>query len=124
VSTFAGKVALVTGGTRGLGLAAAHAFVRRGARVVITARSHDQGLQAVEDLRRAGGEGRPASSLVILLIPLLLRRSSTQPSRPSVALTSPTTTRGSTAASRRSRIWISRSLNTSLIRTCAPSFSA
>jgi NAD(P)-dependent dehydrogenase (short-subunit alcohol dehydrogenase family) len=58
VSTFAGKVALVTGGTRGLGLAAAHAFVRRGARVVITARSHDQGQQAAEELRRAGGDVR------------------------------------------------------------------
>jgi len=56
MSTFAGKVALVTGGTRGLGLAAAHAFVRRGARVVITARSHDQGQQAAEELRCAGGE--------------------------------------------------------------------
>jgi len=56
VSTFAGKVALVTGGTRGLGLAAAHAFVRRGARVVITARSHNQGQQAAAELRRAGGE--------------------------------------------------------------------
>jgi NAD(P)-dependent dehydrogenase (short-subunit alcohol dehydrogenase family) len=44
------------GGTRGLGLAVAHVFVRRGARVVITARSHDQGQQAVEELRRAGGE--------------------------------------------------------------------
>jgi NAD(P)-dependent dehydrogenase (short-subunit alcohol dehydrogenase family) len=58
MSTFAGKVALITGGTRGLGLAAAHAFVRRGAHVVITARSHDQGQQAVEELRRAGGEVR------------------------------------------------------------------
>jgi NAD(P)-dependent dehydrogenase (short-subunit alcohol dehydrogenase family) len=56
VNSFAGKVALVTGGTRGLGLAAAHAFVRRGARVVITARSHDQGQQATEELCRAGGE--------------------------------------------------------------------
>jgi NAD(P)-dependent dehydrogenase (short-subunit alcohol dehydrogenase family) len=56
VSTFAGKVALVTGGTRGLSLAAAHAFVRRGARVVISARSHDQGQQAVEELRRTGVE--------------------------------------------------------------------
>ena len=56
MSTFAGKVALVTGGTRGLGLAAAHAFVRRGARVVITARSHDQGQQAAEELHRAGEE--------------------------------------------------------------------
>ncbi len=37
----AGKHALVTGSTKGIGLAIARAFVREGARVVITARSAD-----------------------------------------------------------------------------------
>lgn len=35
---FDGKICLVTGGSQGLGLATAHAFVREGARVVIVAR--------------------------------------------------------------------------------------
>ncbi|MEU6379018.1 SDR family oxidoreductase [Streptomyces sp. NPDC046909] len=39
---FLGKTCLVTGGSRGLGLAAARAFAREGARVVIIARDPDQ----------------------------------------------------------------------------------
>jgi NAD(P)-dependent dehydrogenase (short-subunit alcohol dehydrogenase family) len=43
---FAGRVALVTGGTRGIGLGIAQELVRRGARVVITARKPEE-LDAV-----------------------------------------------------------------------------
>lgn len=45
-----GKTALVTGGSRGIGLAIAHELVRRGARVVLTARKEPALAEAVESL--------------------------------------------------------------------------
>ena len=51
-----GKVALVTGGRRGLGKAIAILLAREGAQVVITDRK-DEGAQAVvQEIERAGGE--------------------------------------------------------------------
>ena len=47
---FDGRVALVTGGTRGIGLALAQELVDRGARVVITARKQDELDAAVAGL--------------------------------------------------------------------------
>lgn len=49
-----GKVALITGGTTGIGLATAQAFVASGARVVVAARNPDQGMVAETQLRTAG----------------------------------------------------------------------
>jgi NAD(P)-dependent dehydrogenase (short-subunit alcohol dehydrogenase family) len=49
-----GKLALVTGGTTGIGLAIASRFLREGASVVITGRNRELGRQAEEELRSAG----------------------------------------------------------------------
>ena len=43
-----GQVALVTGGTRGIGRGIAEAFVAEGANVVINGRSPDKGSQAIK----------------------------------------------------------------------------
>jgi NAD(P)-dependent dehydrogenase (short-subunit alcohol dehydrogenase family) len=53
---FENKVALVTGGSAGIGLATAKAFAAEGARVVIAARRPDVGAAAVEHIRKLGGE--------------------------------------------------------------------
>ncbi len=53
---FDGKVALITGGNAGIGLAAGHAFAEQGARVMIAARRRAEGEQAVAAIAAAGGE--------------------------------------------------------------------
>jgi NAD(P)-dependent dehydrogenase (short-subunit alcohol dehydrogenase family) len=49
-SSFEGRTALVTGASRGIGLAIAQSLVDRGARVVVTARKPDALAEAVEQL--------------------------------------------------------------------------
>ena len=53
-----GKVALVTGGSRGLGLQLAHALGEAGAKVMITARKADELEQATAELQAAGIDAR------------------------------------------------------------------
>jgi NAD(P)-dependent dehydrogenase (short-subunit alcohol dehydrogenase family) len=66
VSSFEGRTALVTGASRGIGLAIAQALVDRGARVVITARKPEVLAEAVETLggpeKAAGVAGNAADA--------------------------------------------------------------
>ncbi|MEI6350658.1 MAG: SDR family oxidoreductase [Verrucomicrobiota bacterium] len=54
--SFQHKVVLITGGSRGLGLALARRFAREGARIAIVARDHAELLAAKSDLERCGAE--------------------------------------------------------------------
>ncbi|NYT58759.1 SDR family oxidoreductase [Alcaligenaceae bacterium] len=49
-----GKVVLITGGSKGIGLACAHAFAREGAKVAIASRSADNLAAARAELEQAG----------------------------------------------------------------------
>lgn len=53
---FTGKVALVTGGNDGIGLASAKAFAAEGAKVMLAARRTDAGEAAAASIRDAGGD--------------------------------------------------------------------
>jgi NAD(P)-dependent dehydrogenase (short-subunit alcohol dehydrogenase family) len=49
-----GKVALITGGTEGMGYATAKLFLEEGAKVVVTGRSKEKGIKALSRLRKLG----------------------------------------------------------------------
>jgi NAD(P)-dependent dehydrogenase (short-subunit alcohol dehydrogenase family) len=55
IMRFSGKVALVTGGSSGIGRAAAMAFAREGALVVLSARGEQRGLETAREITKAGG---------------------------------------------------------------------
>jgi len=64
-ASFAGRVVLITGGSRGLGLVLARELVRRGARLAICARDDRELARAQTDLEARGGK--------VLAIPCDLR---------------------------------------------------
>jgi NAD(P)-dependent dehydrogenase (short-subunit alcohol dehydrogenase family) len=73
-------VVLITGALTGIGRAAAFAFARKGAKVVVSGRRDDAGNALVEELRALGSEAARKTTSV---------RSSTRPSRGLAASMSP-----------------------------------
>ena len=57
MNAFSNKVALVTGGTSGIGSATAIAFAREGAKVVVSGRREKEGSEVVSLIKKSGGEG-------------------------------------------------------------------
>lgn len=53
---FSGKVAIITGGTSGIGRSAAIAYAQQGAKVVVAGRRMTEGEETVETIKDAGGE--------------------------------------------------------------------
>jgi NAD(P)-dependent dehydrogenase (short-subunit alcohol dehydrogenase family) len=57
LADFTGKVIIVTGGSSGIGRAAAIMFGKRGGKVVVAARRINKGEETVKMIKEAGGEG-------------------------------------------------------------------
>jgi NAD(P)-dependent dehydrogenase (short-subunit alcohol dehydrogenase family) len=56
MSSFVGKVALITGGNAGIGRATAIEFAKHGAKVVITGRREKEGHEVIAEIKAIGGD--------------------------------------------------------------------
>jgi NAD(P)-dependent dehydrogenase (short-subunit alcohol dehydrogenase family) len=56
MSSFVGKVALITGGNAGIGRATAIEFAKHGAKVVITGRREKEGHEVIAEIKTIGGD--------------------------------------------------------------------
>jgi NAD(P)-dependent dehydrogenase (short-subunit alcohol dehydrogenase family) len=54
-NSYENKVALITGGTSGIGKATAIAFAEAGAKVVLTGRREKEGAEVVAEIKKQGG---------------------------------------------------------------------
>lgn len=61
-----GKVILITGGNAGIGKATAIALAKKGAEIIITARSESKAKEAVEEIRKASGSDNVTSLMLDL----------------------------------------------------------
>ena len=57
MKSFQGKIALITGGSSGIGRATAIAFAREGAKVVVAGRREEEGKETIRLIEKAGSEG-------------------------------------------------------------------
>jgi retinol dehydrogenase-14 len=69
-----GKVVLITGGTSGIGKAAAMALAAMGAEVVVVGRDREKGEGAVEEIRRESGNERVSLMVADLSVQAEVRR--------------------------------------------------
>ena len=88
---FSDKVALVTGGTSGIGKTTAIEFARAGAKVVLSGRREKEGESVVAEIQQLGGAAAFIRADVARKMPTS-RRWSTSPSPPMAASTSLLTT--------------------------------